>query len=355
MELDNNNITTVSSAILDHLKNTSLQKIKLGGNPWNCDCEARDFQHYIQSDGANGKFRILDVDRITCQNSKKVLKIMTVYELCPTKMEMIVGISLAIAILGLTIGILAALYYRFQREIKIWLYAHQMCLWVITEEELDKDKPYDAFISYSHKDEEFVVNELVPKLEEGPRPFKLCIHFRDWLAGEWIPTQIATSVRDSKRTIVVVSPNFVQSEWGRLEFRAAHSQALNEGRGRVVVILYGDIGPTDKLEPELKAYLSMNTYAKWGDPWFWDKLRYFLPHKSDLPRTTPGSRIFKKQHPAVQLSLNESKLKQFSASDITPLTEIVPTVDADKKNFQNGYVLIDLSDDESKELNTGTC
>ena len=50
---------------------------------------------------------------------------------------------------------------------------------------------------------------------------RCCIHGRDWKVGEQIPDQILTSVEDSRRTMIVLSPSFLAASWTRLEFRAA--------------------------------------------------------------------------------------------------------------------------------------
>lgn len=149
----------------------------------------------------------------------------------------------------------------------------------MNERELDKDKTYDAFISFCHKDEEFVIEKLLPGLETEPDCYKICIHFRDWNPGEWIPAQIAKSVEASRRIIIVLSKNFLDSLWSRLEFRAANMHAIEERRSRVIVVLLEDISSHKDLDPELKAYLATNTYLKWGDAWFWQKLRYAMPHR----------------------------------------------------------------------------
>lgn len=324
LRLNNNDLSKLDRAVVDFFNNSKqLKELTLEMNPWSCDCETRDFLTFVQDKSA----MMPDLQKITCADQEISMFQMTSEELCSSNIDWIMGGCL-VAFFGIIIGALSAVYYRYQREVKVWLYAKNFCLWFVTENELDKDKLYDAFISYSHKDEDFVVNDLMPNLEKDPRPFKLCVHFRDWLAGEFIPKQIARSVDESRRTIVVLSPNFLESVWGRMEFRAAHSQALSEGRARVIVVLYGDIGPTNDLDPELKAYLSMNTYVKWGDPWFWQKLNYAMPHPREFRDKKCRKNVFETTQPHIGMINDKIELINPPGTPSTPPIASTPPADS---------------------------
>lgn len=282
IDLTGNNLQGFDKQVLDHFNRTITEKrgtfqMFLSDNKWICDCTTIEFIAFTKSHFKS----INDYNDMKCWNTGDFMPKVTTDIVCKTDKTLYIAGGLLMALSGLVIGFMAAFYYKYQQEIKVWMFAHNICLWWVTEEDLDKDKKYDAFISFSHKDEEFV-GILIKKLEgeEGESPYKLCVHYRDWKVGEYISTQIATSVEESRRTIVVLSANFLESVWARNEFKTAHVAAVSEGRARVIVIIYGDIGDVDKLDPEMRAYLKTNTYVKWGDPWFWDKLKYALPHKN---------------------------------------------------------------------------
>ena len=77
----------------------------------------------------------------------------------------------------------------------------------------EDDRPYDAFLCHSNKDDEFVLQQLAPRLENGDKPFRLCIHYRDIPGGAYMGDSIVRSVQASKRTILVLSENFLESEY----------------------------------------------------------------------------------------------------------------------------------------------
>ena len=64
----------------------------------------------------------------------------------------------------------------------------------------------------------------------GDPAYKCKVHTRDFVPGEMIPDQIIQSVRESRRTIIVLSKEYVRAEWTRMEFREAHQQSVRDGR-----------------------------------------------------------------------------------------------------------------------------
>ncbi|XP_067216691.1 protein toll-like [Linepithema humile] len=288
LQLHSNNISKIHPDVLEFFRNsTSLIYLTLHDNPWECNCDTVDFLHFIHAE-----YRkitdIFEVSQTMCHGTNKSVSDMTFYDFCPLDTTAIISISVLIILIGFIICIFG-LYYKYQELIKIWLFAHEW--WFVTKDLLNKEKLYDAFVSYSHDDHSFIINELVPKLENGPTLYKLCLHYRDCSIHECALDVIARSVQNSRRTIVILSPNFLDSVWRMMEFRVAYCQALSEGRAKMILILYDDIGLLSDLDEELKMIITMSTCIQWGDPWFWDKLRYALPHQSTRPKSSINEEV----------------------------------------------------------------
>ncbi|KAJ2942416.1 hypothetical protein O0L34_g16021 [Tuta absoluta] len=281
LDLSKNHIARMSEDASVALFANPERRVRMFGNPIICDCENRP---YIQA--LMDHFdRVEDYTSLTCIDDGRLVRDVDPFELCygsSRQFHTTLTASLG-ALVGVT-AMMVGLYYRFGKAAKVYLYSKGLCLFCIREDQIDADREYDAFVSFSHKDEDFVTHNLLPGLEGDPYNFKLCLHYRNWIAGELIPAQINQSIGNSKRTIVVLSKSFLDSLWGLLEFRTAHLSALKEGRTRLIIVVIDDILETRNLDGELRSYLRTNTYVKWGDPWFWDKLRYALPHKTALNR-----------------------------------------------------------------------
>nr|AHL39100.1 toll receptor 1 [Macrobrachium rosenbergii] len=275
-----NNISFLTTSMVEFLNLTDIQ-LSIGNNPWKCDCNTAELHKFLRDPDR----KILDIHDVSCANiPNEVLISLSDEDLCPLIQQPFVIASItAVSVCLLVVAILGTVsFYTYRQDIKVWLFTHRLCLWAVAEEEKDDDKKYDAFISYSSKDEEFVNNILVPGLENEDPKYKLCLHYRDWVPGDYIQNQIHHSVEESRRTIVVLSRNFIENVWGQFEFKAAHSKALKDKTNRVIVIVLGEVPPQDELDEELRLYLTTRTYLLKTDPKFWEKLRYAMPHPPDL-------------------------------------------------------------------------
>ncbi|KAG8035392.1 hypothetical protein G9C98_006838 [Cotesia typhae] len=188
----------------------------------------------------------------------------------------------------LIVMLLCMLVFIFRQEFRVWFHSRFGVRIFYRNTEFDRDdrdKLFDAFVSYSSKDEAFVVEELAPVLEMGNPSYKLCLHYRDFPVGSFIADTIVQAVESSRRTIIVLSENFIKSEWCRFDFKSAHHQVLRDRRRRLILVLVGDV-PQRDLDPDIRLYLKTNTYLQWGDKLFWEKLRFALPDVPNNQRTS---------------------------------------------------------------------
>ncbi len=100
----------------------------------------------------------------------------------------------------------------------------------------ETDFKYDVFVSYNSANKEWVRKVFVPTLEKaGLRVYE---YYRDFEAGAPIVTGIETAILESHKTISILSPGYLKSEW--TEFESLMVQALgpaNRDRRFLPVIL----------------------------------------------------------------------------------------------------------------------
>ncbi|XP_049310145.1 LOW QUALITY PROTEIN: uncharacterized protein LOC125777905 [Bactrocera dorsalis] len=308
LDLRNNRLKSLNDEFLRTYLNDSskLQFLYLSENPWFCHCSTQKLLYTIRTH----RRRIPDADQLLCVNRPNdTLLMANVRELCPTPVtvehnQYMIATVISVLLTVIIFLFIIALFYKYKLEVNVWLYSHNILRCCIRECELDKHKTFDAFISYAHQDADFVNHTLLPRLEQCEPPFRVCTHERNWLAGAYIPEQIIESVEQSRRTIIVLSQHFIESDWARMEFRTAHQCSLNEGRARIIMIKYGEISKSELLDRELKAYLDMNTYLDWQDVRFWDKLRYAMPHKVGVERNSDMLKINGRMYVMGQVEVN---------------------------------------------------
>ena len=184
--------------------------------------------------------------------------------------------------------VVAAFAYHYRSYIRYWLFLARMDIWRLGLRrkacEGYGDYQYDAFVSYSNEDRNFVVR-LVAMLENYEPFLKLCVYERDFEIGSVISESVLQSVSLSRRTLLVISDAFARSQWCRWELQLAEHHRLflrdeNEGGDSLIMIKLGEVTETH-MTPTLKYLLRTRVYLEWdSEPskqrQFWDKLRTAL-------------------------------------------------------------------------------
>ncbi|XP_009994202.1 PREDICTED: toll-like receptor 2 type-1 [Chaetura pelagica] len=189
-------------------------------------------------------------------------------------------VSLICALVFVVILVLVALGYKYH---VVW-YLRMTWAWLQAKRKPKrapaKDVCYDAFVSYSENDSDWVENIMVRELEQACPPFRLCLHKRDFVPGKWIVDNIIDSIEKSHKTLFVLSEHFVQSEWCKYELDFSHFRLFDENNDAAILVLLEPI--QSKAIPKrfckLRKIMNTKTYLEWPleeeqQNMFWENLK----------------------------------------------------------------------------------
>ncbi|XP_030047152.1 toll-like receptor 1 [Microcaecilia unicolor] len=260
----------------------NVRAINAGNNPFQCDCELRDFINWRTQTAGD----ILGwPESYKCQYPEHLkgtlLKDVHLSEVsCNTAV-----------LLGIVLGTMAALiicilflclYFDLPWYVKMtWNWTQtKRRIRNTNPKDLPQNLTYHAFISYSQHDASWVKDYLIPNLEKGDGSIHICQHERNFVPGRSIIENIINCIEKSYKSIFVLSPNFIQSGWCHYELYFAHHRLFTENSDSLILILLEPI--PQYLIPskyyKLKALMAKRTYLEWPKEkskhgLFWANLR----------------------------------------------------------------------------------
>nr|XP_057923043.1 toll-like receptor 1 [Doryrhamphus excisus] len=283
LSVDQNAITCLSKNVFGGLPN--LRTLKAGNNPFICSCDL----HWFLT--ALNKSLLSDwpLD-YSCSTPASLAGLpLSQYKTSVISCETWLQTAVAFSVIIVLLTALGLLYYKMDG---VW-YTKMLWVWIRVKRRGKKHShmlenasfSHHAFISYSHRDANFVHSQLVPSLENAG--LVLCVHERDFVPGHWIIDNIINSVESSYKVLFVLSKHFIQSEWCNYELFFAQHRAVDIQHDSLVFILLEPI-PIDALPTKylrLRSLLRQQTYLEWPtderkQQVFWASLKSML-HMAD--------------------------------------------------------------------------
>ncbi|XP_031461041.1 interleukin-18 receptor accessory protein [Phasianus colchicus] len=165
--------------------------------------------------------------------------------------------------------------------------------YVVRNETTEDGKEFDAFVSYaktnySESDSAFISEEkfaleILPDMLENKYGYKLCILERDILPGGAYTDEVVTAIKQSRRTIIILSPAYVSGP-NIFELQAAVNCALEDKKIKLVLIKFQAFQEPETLPPVVKKALRILPVITWKpsistapNKKFWKYMHYHMP------------------------------------------------------------------------------
>ncbi|NWZ70293.1 TLR5 protein, partial [Acrocephalus arundinaceus] len=156
---------------------------------------------------------------------------------------------------------------------------------------------YDAYLCYSKNDFEWVQNSLLKHLDSqyfDKNRFTLCFEERDFLPGEEYINNIHDAIWNSKKTICIVTRQFLKDGWCVEAFNFAQSRYFCDLKDVLIMVVVGSLSQYQlKKHKPIRNFLQRSQYLQWPEDyqdvdWFLDNLSCQILKEEKVQRKTGG-------------------------------------------------------------------
>ncbi|XP_029318603.1 toll-like receptor 5 [Cottoperca gobio] len=276
-------------ASLDPLTFQSLSFLSLAANRFHCGCHLESFLKWLNV--TNVTF-LSPIEEYKCEfpaalHNLPLLNYSTVIEPCEGEdTKAVQDLKLALFILStlliITVLLSGIVYARLRGHIFI---IYKKIVGRVLEG--PKAAPpadevqYDAFLSFSNNDYGWVEAALLKKLDNQfseENLFRCCFEARDFLPGEDHLTNIRDAIWGSRKTVCVVSKEFLKDGWCLEAFTLSQGRMLEELTNVLIMLVVGKVAHYQLMKYNaVRAFVQRREYLTWPeDPqdleWFYERL-----------------------------------------------------------------------------------
>ncbi|XP_046547013.1 toll-like receptor 4 [Haliotis rubra] len=239
-------------------------EVDLSNNPLSCTCYNLHFLNWIRTAHI---IKFVSLSNYYCLFSsgrrQNFTDLDTIYSELEKSCHNHFGIYLGVVALFIMIVpfIVCSIAYRYRWKLRYWYYAARLRYSNTTDSGNDPLFEFDAFVSFDDEDRDFVVNDLLQKLEVEAG-LRLNIHQRNFTPGRQIAANILEAVKKSKRTLLVLSRESLKSYWCMYELQMANMESITTGRDVLLIIMYEQI-PTRDIPAEILYHIQTDSYIEY--------------------------------------------------------------------------------------------
>lgn len=296
LDLSYNILSTINESTFP-TKAVSLKTVLLHKNPYRCTCEIFEFLLWIvQSDvkipylvslrcnlpDATKGSEVINFDIKQCNDDQAAF---LAYLLSTS---LIIMVSFVATLMHLFYWDFSYLFYYVKAKFK----GYQRLSF--------EDNVYDAFVTYDTKDpqvSEWVLNHLRVQLEDqGDGFLPVCLEERDWLPGCPVLDSLTQSIRQSRKTVFVLTHSYVASGSFKMAMYLAHQRLLDESEDVIVLLLLEPVLQNTHFL-RLRRRLCGHSVLEWpqtpaAEPWFWQCLKNTIRLENNVMYNNIYSRYF---------------------------------------------------------------